>query len=54
MGWRTATDDFRRRRVDRALSHIYASPDFPKLYTKWFGEYDDKTDTFFQWITIPD
>jgi ABC-type amino acid transport substrate-binding protein len=40
--------------VDRALSRIYASPDFAKLYAKWFGAYDDKTDTFFQWITIPD
>ena len=47
-------DDEFRGAVDRALSHIYASPDFPKLYTKWFGEYDDKTDTFFQWIAIPD
>ena len=47
-------DDEFRGAVDRALSHIYASPDFPKLYAKWFGAYDDKTDTFFQWITIPD
>ena len=53
LGLAHGDDDFRGA-VDRALSHIYASPDFPKLYTKWFGEYDDKTDTFFQWITIPE
>ena len=53
LGLAHGDDDFRGA-VDRALSHIYASPDFPKLYTKWFGEYDDKTDTFFQWIAIPD
>jgi putrescine:ornithine antiporter len=47
-------DDEFRGAVDRALSRIYASPDFPKLYAKWFGAYDDKTDTFFQWITIPE
>ena len=47
-------DDEFRGAVDRALSHIYASPDFPKLYAKWFGEFDDRTSTFFQWITIPD
>ena len=47
-------DDEFRGAVDRALSRIYASPDFAKLYAKWFGAYDDKTDTFFQWITIPE
>jgi ABC-type amino acid transport substrate-binding protein len=47
-------DDEFRGAVDRALSRIYASPDFPKLYAKWFGAFDDKTDTFFQWITIPE
>ena len=46
-------DDFRAA-VDRALSRFYASPEFNKLYTKWFGEYDDRTDLFFQWITIPE
>jgi polar amino acid transport system substrate-binding protein len=53
LGLAKGDDDFRAA-VDRALSHVYASPDFPKLYTKWFGEYDDRTDLFFQWITIPD
>jgi ABC-type amino acid transport substrate-binding protein len=53
LGLAKGDDDFRVA-VDRALSHVYASPDFPKLYAKWFGEYDDKTDLFFQWVRIPD
>ena len=46
-------DDFRAA-VDRALSHLYASPEFAKLYAKWFGAFDEKADLFFQWVTIPD
>jgi len=53
LGLAKGDDDFRAA-VDRALSHVYASADFPKLYAKWFGEYDDKTDMFFQWVRIPD
>lgn len=53
LGLAKGDDDFRAA-IDRALSHIYSSPDFPKLYAKWFGEYDDKSDLFFQWVTIPD
>jgi polar amino acid transport system substrate-binding protein len=53
LGLAKGDDDFRAS-VDRALSHLYASPEFAKLYSKWFGEYDEKSDLFFQWVTIPD
>jgi polar amino acid transport system substrate-binding protein len=53
LGLAKGDDDFRAA-VDRALSHLYASPEFAKLYAKWFGAYDDKNDMFFQWVTIPD
>ena len=53
LGLTKGDDDFRAA-VDRALSRLYASPEFAKLYAKWFGEYDDRTDQFFQWVTIPD
>ena len=53
LGLAKGDDDFRAA-VDRALSHLYTSPEFAKLYAKWFGAYDDRNDTFFQWITIPD
>jgi polar amino acid transport system substrate-binding protein len=53
LGLAKGDDDFRAA-VDRALSRLYASPEFAKLYAKWFGEYDDRTDLFFQWVTIPE
>jgi polar amino acid transport system substrate-binding protein len=53
LGLAKGDDDFRAA-VDRALSHLYASPEFAKTYAKWFGAYDDRTDLFFQWFTIPD
>jgi polar amino acid transport system substrate-binding protein len=53
LGLAKGDDDFRAA-VDRALSHLYSSPEFAKLYAKWFGAYDDKSDMFFQWVTIPD
>jgi polar amino acid transport system substrate-binding protein len=53
LGLAKGDDDFRAA-VDRALSRLYASPEFAKLYAKWFGEYDDRTDQFFQWVTIPE
>ncbi len=53
LGLVKGDDDFRAA-VDRALSRLYASADFAKLYAKWFGEYDEKTDLFFQWVTIPE
>jgi len=53
LGLAKGDDDFRAA-VDRALSHFYASPEFAKLYAKYFGAYDEKADLFFQWVTIPD
>ena len=43
-------DDFRLL-VDRALSKLYASPDFQALYRKWFGEFDEGARQFFLWNT---
>jgi polar amino acid transport system substrate-binding protein len=43
-------DDFRLA-VDRALSKVNTSPDFPALYTKWFGAFDERTHLFSQWTT---
>ncbi len=44
-------DDFRLV-VDRTLSDIYRAPGFDEEFFKWFGEYDEKTSLFFQWITV--
>jgi polar amino acid transport system substrate-binding protein len=46
-------DDFRVL-VDRALSRMYASPDFAALYAKWCGEFDERARTFFVWNTLPE
>jgi polar amino acid transport system substrate-binding protein len=46
-------DDFRVL-VDRALSRIYASPEFAALYAKWCGEFDERARTFFVWNTLPE
>jgi putrescine:ornithine antiporter len=46
-------DDFRVL-VDRALSRIYASPEFAALYSKWCGEFDERARTFFVWNTLPE
>jgi ABC-type amino acid transport substrate-binding protein len=46
-------DDFRLV-VDRALSKLYASPEFETLYLKWFGQPDDATKRFFQMIALPE
>jgi len=40
--------------VDRTLSRLYASKDFPALYAKWFGTADDNTLAFFRWNTVPE
>lgn len=44
-------EDFRLL-VDRTLSKSYASAEFGALFTKWFGEFNDKTRTFFLWTTV--
>ncbi len=44
-------DDFRRA-VDTALSRLYASEQFPALYTKCCGEFNDETRSFFFWNTL--
>jgi len=38
--------------VDRTLSRLYASKEFPALYAKWFGTPDENTLAFFRWNTI--
>lgn len=45
-------DDFRLA-VDTALAAVLASPEFPALYSKYFGSLDDGTRTFFTWATPP-
>ena len=44
-------DDFRLT-VDRVLSGLYASSEFPGLYRQWFGEFGGDTRTFFLWNTL--
>lgn len=44
-------DDFRVL-VDRALSRMYASPEFAALYSKWCGEFDERARAFFVWNTL--
>jgi polar amino acid transport system substrate-binding protein len=39
-------DDFRLL-VDRALSELFVSEEFPRLYTKWCGQFDAPTRTLF-------
>lgn len=43
-------EDFRLL-VDRSLSQLYASSGFSKLYRQWYGEFDDRTSTYFLWNT---
>jgi putrescine:ornithine antiporter len=47
-------DDDLRLLVDRALSRFYGSTAMVDLYTKWFGEPDDTTLTFFRWNRLPE
>lgn len=45
-------DDFRLA-VDTALAAVLASPEFPALYSKYFGSLDEGARTFFTWATPP-
>jgi ABC-type amino acid transport substrate-binding protein len=45
-------DDEFRLLVDRALSQLYASAEFAKLYTQWCGEFDAPTRTLFQFAAL--
>jgi ABC-type amino acid transport substrate-binding protein len=47
-------DDAFRLVVDRALSRFYATAEFRALFTKWFGEPNEKVLTFFRWNTLPE
>ena len=49
-----AGDEPFRLLVDRTLARIYAYTPFGGFYTKWFGEPDDSTITFFRWNAIPE
>lgn len=44
-------DDFRLL-VDRALSDVYSSAEFPRIYTTWAGGFDEQTRVFFAWSTL--
>lgn len=46
-------DDFRLA-VDRTLSRLFRSDDFRDAYTKWFGEPDESTQTFFRLSALPE
>lgn len=53
LAMRRSDDDFRAF-VDRALSRLYISSEFATLYSKWCGEFDQRTRTFFSWNTVPE
>ena len=53
LALRRGDDDFRLL-VDGALSRLYRSPDFAKLYTIWFGEPGPVALAFFQSVALPD
>ncbi|MBX4998676.1 amino acid ABC transporter substrate-binding protein [Rhizobium lentis] len=46
-------EDFRLA-VDRALSQVYAGPDFRAFFTTWFGPPDEATVTFFRQTALPE
>jgi putrescine:ornithine antiporter len=53
LAFRKGDDDFRLV-LDRALSRIYASPEFAELYAKWFDRMDESAGQFFRIMTLPE
>ncbi|MBX5025492.1 amino acid ABC transporter substrate-binding protein [Rhizobium lentis] len=47
-------DEEFRLAVDRALSQVYAGPDFRAFFTTWFGPPDEATVTFFRQTALPE
>jgi hypothetical protein len=47
IGMLRGEDDLRLL-VDRTLSRLFASPEFPSTFSKWFGHFDGKTQDFFR------
>ena len=47
-------DEDGRLAVDRALSRIYATPEFRSMYAKWFGEPDADAAAFFRQSALPE
>jgi putrescine:ornithine antiporter len=47
-------DEDGRLAVDRALSRIYATPEFRSMYAKWFGEPDADAAAFFRLSALPE
>jgi putrescine:ornithine antiporter len=47
-------DEDARLAVDRALSRLYATPEFSAAYTKWFGEPDAQVAAFFRVSALPE
>jgi len=47
-------DEDGRLAADRALSKLYATPEFRDLYAKWFGASDEATAIFFRSVALPE
>jgi putrescine:ornithine antiporter len=53
IGMARADDDLRLL-VDRTLSRLFASSEFPAMYTRWFGVPDADTRNFFRLSALPE
>jgi putrescine:ornithine antiporter len=47
-------DEDGRLAADRALSKLYATPEFRDLYAKWFDASDEATAIFFRSVALPE